>query len=85
MPYESATLGLAGHRENQVGLNADHSSMCCFDTSKQHDRDLYELVEFNVKSICKNAIKARNRGELLEARHGTDEELSERLAQLAPP
>ncbi|KAL9110530.1 MAG: hypothetical protein Q9227_004888 [Pyrenula ochraceoflavens] len=82
VPYESATLGLAGHRENQVGLNADHSTMCSFDSSQQHDRDLYELVEFNVKNTCKNAIRARNRGELLDAQVGTETGLQERFARL---
>jgi hypothetical protein len=85
VPYESATLGLAGHRENQVGLDANHSDMCCFDSSKQHDKDLYELVEFNVKVVCRSAIRARTRGELLDEQQGTEAELEERFAQLAEP
>ena len=58
--------------------------MCCFDSSKQHDNDLYELVEFNVKRVYKSAIRAREIGELLsEPRLVTDEELERRLAKLS--
>ena len=58
--------------------------MCCFDSSKQHDNDLYELVEFNVKRVYKSAIRAREIGELLsEPRLVADEELERRLAKLS--
>jgi len=83
VPHESATLGLAGHRENQVGLEANHSDMCCFDSSKQHDRDIYELVEFNVKRVCRDAIRARSQGELLDESYGTEAELEKRFSKLA--
>ena len=57
MPYENATLGLAGTRENQVGLDANHSDICKFDTRIQHDRDLYEIAEFNINKTCERALE----------------------------
>src|SRR5688572_19065015 len=70
VPRESARLGMPGHLENVVKLDADHSSVCKFGAS-QTDQDNFELVRANIKDIYKNAVKkttvpplnSRDRGE----------------------
>jgi hypothetical protein len=81
VPKNSATLGLAGKRENQVGLDANHSDMCCFDSSVQHDNDLYEFVDLNVRQIYKSAVAAREKGKWLENAQ-PEPQLEERMASL---
>lgn len=54
---ESATFGLAGHRETILGLDKDHSNMCRFDTAVEDDRDVYEFVENNFLWLFEEAMK----------------------------
>jgi hypothetical protein len=51
----SATLGLAGVRERQIPMDADHTSVCNFASAKGND---YEQVSFNLIRLVKSAIKA---------------------------
>ncbi len=44
----SATLGLPGHREVVIGLDADHRKICKFDLDTELDADIYQtFVEPN--------------------------------------
>ncbi|RDL31471.1 uncharacterized protein BP5553_09680 [Venustampulla echinocandica] len=52
VPRESAVLHLGGDRENQVRLNADHSSMCRFNPSVKADMNNYFFVEENIADLC---------------------------------
>jgi hypothetical protein len=45
-------LGLAGHRENPVRLNATHGDMCRFNPSVKADKENYFLVEGNITDLC---------------------------------
>ncbi|KAI0419146.1 hypothetical protein F5X98DRAFT_335341 [Xylaria grammica] len=55
---ESATFGLPGHRENILGLEADHSNICKFNTDEEDDRDIYEsFVEHNFQWLYEEALK----------------------------
>ena len=56
VPKESARLGLPGHHENIVKLNADHSTVCKFGDT-QADKDNFELVQVNISDIYKSALK----------------------------
>src|ERR1700761_9086521 len=56
---ESAVIGLPGHVEAQLQLNASHSDMCRFDLSCQRDKDNYKIVNGRIKNICKEAIIQR--------------------------
>ncbi|KAI1317289.1 hypothetical protein F5Y16DRAFT_153371 [Xylariaceae sp. FL0255] len=56
VPMESARLGLPGDRENVVKLDADHSGVCKFGSSRI-DQDNYKLVWMNVKDIYKKALQ----------------------------
>ncbi|KAI1197061.1 hypothetical protein F5X97DRAFT_334208 [Nemania serpens] len=54
----SATFGLPGHRENILGLEADHSNICKFNTNEQDDQDIYEsFVEHNFHWLYEEAMK----------------------------
>ena len=55
MDPKSATLGLPGHRERQIALNADHTGVCKFESAEGDD---YELVSFNLVRLVKSAVKA---------------------------
>ncbi|KAH7175225.1 hypothetical protein EDB81DRAFT_769464 [Dactylonectria macrodidyma] len=57
---ESATFGLAGHRETILGLDADHSNMCKFNTKLDDDRDIYECVQNNITWLYDEAMKEAN-------------------------
>jgi hypothetical protein len=52
---KSATLGLAGVRERQIPLDADHNGVCKFASAEGDD---YEQVSFNIVKLVKSAIKA---------------------------
>ncbi|KAH8700955.1 hypothetical protein BGW36DRAFT_375302 [Talaromyces proteolyticus] len=54
---ESATFGLPGHRETILGLEADHSNMCKFNTEIEDDKDLYDFVENNFYWLYEEAMK----------------------------
>jgi hypothetical protein len=56
VPRESALMGLPGHRENQVKLDASHRDMCRFDPDAPQDKKNYFLVEGNVLELCIGAI-----------------------------
>ncbi|PGH02850.1 hypothetical protein AJ80_08800 [Polytolypa hystricis UAMH7299] len=56
VPFDSAVLKLPGHRETQLRINADHSSMCRFDTNIQSDLDNYRKVERNLQMLCADAL-----------------------------
>lgn len=59
MPRESAVIGLPGDVENVVRLDADHSNMCRYDTREEADRDMYELVAFDLGRLYENAVQAQ--------------------------
>ncbi|CAG8974636.1 hypothetical protein HYALB_00012104 [Hymenoscyphus albidus] len=61
VPRESAVFGLAGDRENQVRLNADHRSMCRFHPNVERDAQNYFLVEGDVVELVDDAAKASTR------------------------
>lgn len=51
----SAVFGLAGDREETLGLNADHSDMCKF-VSRTAEK--YELVEGLIVGLANDAVLA---------------------------
>jgi hypothetical protein len=55
---KSATLGLAGVRERQIPMEADHNGVCKFASAEGDD---YEQVSFNLVRLAKDAIKAAER------------------------
>ena len=54
MDPKSATLGLAGLRERQIAMDADHTGVCKFESAEGDD---YELVSFNLVRLVKSAVK----------------------------
>jgi hypothetical protein len=68
---ESATFGLPGHRETILGLDADHSNICKFDSAIEDDMDVYEFVKNNFLWLYDEVLKERN--------------LETRMAALDPP
>ncbi|KAA6411567.1 MAG: hypothetical protein FRX48_04847 [Lasallia pustulata] len=52
---KSATLGLAGLRERQIPMDADHTGVCKFESAEGDD---YEQVSFNLVRLVKSAVKA---------------------------
>ncbi|KAJ0119942.1 hypothetical protein J7T55_000792 [Diaporthe amygdali] len=64
---ESATFGLPGHRENIIGLEAKHSSICRFDLDIEQDRDVYEFVKNNMYWVYEEALKEAALEQKLEA------------------
>lgn len=57
---KSATLGLAGVRERQIPMEADHNGICRFASAEGDD---YEQVSFNLVKLVKAAIKAASETE----------------------
>ena len=55
MDKKSATLGLAGVRERQIPMEADHNGICKFTNVEGDD---YAQVSFNLVRLIKAAIKA---------------------------
>ncbi|SLM38551.1 P-loop containing nucleoside triphosphate hydrolase [Lasallia pustulata] len=51
---KSATLGLAGLRERQIPMDADHTGVCKFESAAGDD---YEQVSFNLVRLVKSAVK----------------------------
>ncbi|KAL2115269.1 hypothetical protein VTJ04DRAFT_10932 [Mycothermus thermophilus] len=79
---ESATFGLPGTHEDVIPLNADHRSICKFG-NKQKDRDNLKLVNVNITELYKEAIRQRERGELIAlSAVNNDETLQSRFAGL---
>lgn len=67
MDRKSATLGLAGTRERQIALDADHSKICKFDNPNGDD---YRQVADNIVDLVDDALKVfehRQRFPSLEA------------------
>ncbi|KAA6410460.1 MAG: hypothetical protein FRX48_05882 [Lasallia pustulata] len=52
---KSATLGLAGLRERQIPMDADHTGVCKFESAEGDD---YEQVSFNLVQLVKSAVKS---------------------------
>ncbi|SLM39418.1 P-loop containing nucleoside triphosphate hydrolase, partial [Lasallia pustulata] len=52
---KSATLGLAGLRETQIPMDADHTGVCKFESAEGDD---YEQVSFNLVRLVKSAVKS---------------------------
>ncbi|KAA6414866.1 MAG: hypothetical protein FRX48_01616 [Lasallia pustulata] len=52
---KSATLGLAGLRERQIPMDADHTGVCKFESAEGDD---YEQVSFNLVRLVKSAVEA---------------------------
>lgn len=55
MDKKSATLGLAGVRERQIPMEADHNGVCKFANAEGDD---YEQVSFNLVRLVNAAVKA---------------------------
>lgn len=55
MDKKSATLGLAGVRERQIPMEADHNSVCKFASAEGDD---YKQASFNLVRLVKAAVKA---------------------------
>lgn len=55
MPRDSAIIGLPGHHENQIKLQAKHSDMCRFDPDSLLDNTNYSYVEGNVIELCEKS------------------------------
>ncbi|KAJ5507057.1 hypothetical protein N7527_009200 [Penicillium freii] len=53
VPFNSAALGLAGHREAQVRLRADRSDLCCFPIGS----DSYKKVTRRLWMLCEEVIQ----------------------------
>lgn len=53
MDQKSATLGLPSDREQQIALDATHSSICKFGSI---DDDDYEQVKENISIMVKEAL-----------------------------
>jgi hypothetical protein len=51
---ESGTLGLAGHRERQIAVEADHNNICKFWSAESDD---YEQVSSNLAFLVNAAVK----------------------------
>lgn len=65
-----------------IPLNADHRSICKFG-NKQKDRDNLKLVNVNITELYKEAIRQRERGELIAlSAVNNDETLQSRFAGL---
>ncbi len=79
MPRDSATIGLPGDIENQVGLDASHSEMCRFEPSLQADMKNYQWVKRNIKGLYLGALEKQ--GETLP--NAPRHQLEDRLAALA--
>ena len=54
MDQKSATLGLAGLRERQIPMDANHTGVCKFASAEGDD---YEQVSFNILQLVKSAVK----------------------------
>ena len=54
MDRKSAQLGLAGHREELLALDADHNNICKFAT----ERGDYEQVESEIIRLATEAVTA---------------------------
>ncbi|MCJ1240785.1 hypothetical protein MMC14_008789 [Varicellaria rhodocarpa] len=52
---KSAILGLAGLRERQIPMDANHTGVCKFESAEGDD---YEQVSFNLVRLVKSAVKA---------------------------
>ncbi|KAI9720649.1 MAG: hypothetical protein M1812_002829 [Candelaria pacifica] len=61
---KSATLGLDSSREKMIQMQANHSSICKFDSVDGSD---YELVQENIGELAEDAVKATAERERLEA------------------
>lgn len=55
MDKQSATLGLPGTRERQIGLEGNHSDICKFEDPKGDD---WELVSGRIIKMAEDAIKS---------------------------
>src|SRR5271156_5788674 len=55
----SATLGLAGHREEAIAIEADHRRICKFDDPKNSN---YEQVRDNIVRLAKKAVRKAQYG-----------------------
>ncbi|KAF6221633.1 hypothetical protein HO133_001599 [Letharia lupina] len=55
VPQHSATLGLPGDREVEIGIQAKHGDMCRFDPDVSMDEANYSFVEGNVLELCERA------------------------------
>ena len=64
MDQKSATLGLPSDREQQIALDATHSSICKFESI---DDDDYEQVKENISMMVKEALDYAERPIRLEA------------------
>ena len=61
---KSTTLGLAGKRETQIAIDADHANVCKF---PRIDGDDYEQVADNVVDLAERAINNFAKQQRMEA------------------
>lgn len=54
MDKKSATLGLSGMREEQLGLEANYETICKFDSASS---DIYEHVADNIADFARRAME----------------------------
>ena len=57
---DSARLGLTGERETRIGLAADHSNICRFESQ---DSDSYVTVSMAIRRLVDQAIKTASKQE----------------------
>ena len=55
-------LGLQGGRETILRMEADHSGVCRFDPTIEVDKDNLELLEVNLRKLCRAPMRE---GEIL--------------------
>jgi len=65
---KSATFGLGGEVENQQGLRANHSNLCCFDENDPVDKDNLFIVMGNLEEVARAAIQDHRESSVLEDR-----------------
>ena len=55
MDKKSGTLGLPGHRERQIAVEADHNNICKFASAESEN---YEQVSLNLVWLVNAAVEA---------------------------
>ncbi|CAM1501755.1 Fc.00g037390.m01.CDS01 [Cosmosporella sp. VM-42] len=73
-----SVFGLPGGHENQLGLDANHSDICKFDLTVEHDSDVYEVVQESFEWIYHDVLKGLQEDE-------EERDLVEKLAALQAP
>ena len=81
VPMDSAVLGLPGHRERILGIDASHSNICRFDPRhNQAERDNIDKVISNLDDLFRLALV---RGESMALSYTPTALLETRFAALS--